>query len=488
MKEVMNKKKSIYVYLLLIIIFGSFLRIYNINYDDFWSDEMASFWISDPTISFNETLLRAFSSNWMVFYEICLKYFHSLLGYEVNISRYFSFFISVLSLISFGFLLSRITKMQSVMLGLFILSINIYHIKYSIELRSYIFAFFLVTIFIYLNFRNNNSGKKLNISHLLGINLITILMLFCHPFTLLVVGSFIAFELLKFFKNKKINFYNLVLTLSLTITTIFFLIIYFKTTLKIIDPNFLKGISPDWLLQVKPSFYTNFYFSTFFGSRILGLIHLLILLFCIYKFKKSLINEFNVYTFFVILIFLTYFIPLLFGYIFDPILLDRFIFFVLIPIICLLSHFILLIKSKLIKYSFLFLICLTTFLNHLFFENTFKQFYTNIYHTKPQVKKALQSINESNIKFFTFKRDDRWLTNTNDIYENYLIKYLDNLNYDLKYFGYGENNNKPEKIWVLYFKDITELEFEVPNNFIDYEIKEKREFNRLNLFKLNISN
>ena len=167
---------------------------------------------------------------------------------------------------------------------------------------------------------------------------------------------------------------------------------------------------------------------------------------------------------------------------------DRYIFFVLIPIICLLSHFILLIKSTLIRYSFLFLICLTTFLNHLYFKNTFKQFYTNIYHTKPQVKKALQSINESNIKFFTFKRDDRYLINTNVIYENYLIKYLDNLNYDLKYFSYEEINNKPEEIWVLYFKDITELEFEVPNNFIDYEIKEKREFNRLNLFKLNISN
>ena len=153
MKEVMNKKKSIYVSLLLIIIFGSILRIYNINYDDFWSDEMASFWISDPTISFNETLIRVFGSNFMVFYEICLKYFHFLLGYEVNISRYFSFLISVLSLISFGFLLSRITKIQSVMLGLFILSINIYHIKYSIELRSYIFSFLLVTIFIYLNLK-----------------------------------------------------------------------------------------------------------------------------------------------------------------------------------------------------------------------------------------------------------------------------------------------------------------------------------------------
>ena len=164
---------------------------------------MVSFWVSDPSISFKETLIRIFSSNWMIFYEICLKYFHYLFGYEVYVSKYFSFFLSILSLISFGLLLSKITKIESVILGLFILSINIYHIRYSIELRSYIFSFFLVTLFIYLAFKHTSINQKTNILNLFILNLIAILMLFCHPFTLLVVGSFVVFELSKFYKKKK---------------------------------------------------------------------------------------------------------------------------------------------------------------------------------------------------------------------------------------------------------------------------------------------
>ena len=83
------KKNKLNILLFGILVFGAILRSYNINFNDLWSDEMVSFWVSDPNISFKETLLRLFSSNWMVVYEISLKYFHSLFGYDVYISRYF---------------------------------------------------------------------------------------------------------------------------------------------------------------------------------------------------------------------------------------------------------------------------------------------------------------------------------------------------------------------------------------------------------------
>ena len=134
--------KSKLFYIILIILIGSFIRVYNINYNDFWSDEMVSFWVSDPSISFKETIERIFSSQFMVLNEILLKYFHLIFGYDVNISRYFPFFISVLSLLSFVILLLKITNVNAAIFGLFIISINIYHIAYSIELRSYILTFF----------------------------------------------------------------------------------------------------------------------------------------------------------------------------------------------------------------------------------------------------------------------------------------------------------------------------------------------------------
>ena len=206
MKSIIIKKNLLNLTIVFLIIFASFIRIYNINYNDLWSDEMVSFWLSDPTIPLDETLSRIFSSNWMVFYEITLKYFHLAFGYDVHISRYFSYCVSILSLIAFTFLLKKITSKESLLLGLFILSINIFHIKYSIELRSYIFAFLLTIIFIYLNFNKKNLQNKKNTYRSFGILLLALITLFCHPYTILVIGSFIVFKLLEFVKNKKINY------------------------------------------------------------------------------------------------------------------------------------------------------------------------------------------------------------------------------------------------------------------------------------------
>ena len=152
-----DKKLNIHdLYILIFfVIIGTLPRLYNINFDDLWSDEMFSYWISDPDLSFKETLVRQFSTNWMILYEILLKYFHLLFGYEIYISRYFSLTLSVFSIIIFYFLLNEITSKKSLILGLLILSVNIFHIKYSIELRSYILCFFLVTLYIYLSFKNH---------------------------------------------------------------------------------------------------------------------------------------------------------------------------------------------------------------------------------------------------------------------------------------------------------------------------------------------
>ena len=102
-----RKKLQSLFFLLILIVFGSFLRIYNINYDDMWSDEMISFWTSDPTIPLIETFKRIFSSQLMVSYEILLKFYHYLFGYDVYTSKYFSSLISVISLLLFYNLIKK---------------------------------------------------------------------------------------------------------------------------------------------------------------------------------------------------------------------------------------------------------------------------------------------------------------------------------------------------------------------------------------------
>ena len=46
--------KSVYI-LFLIILAGIFFRVYNVNFDDLWIDEIATFWISNPEYSINES-------------------------------------------------------------------------------------------------------------------------------------------------------------------------------------------------------------------------------------------------------------------------------------------------------------------------------------------------------------------------------------------------------------------------------------------------
>ena len=478
------KKNKLNIFLFGIFVFGTILRSYNVNFNDLWSDEMVSFWVSDPNISFKETLLRLFSSNWMVVYEISLKYFHSLFGYDVHVSRYFSSLISLFSLIYFAILLRHISNEKSQLLGFFLLSINIYHIAYSIELRSYILTFLLVTIFIYLNFKNKKSETNLNNLFLLKINFVLIIMLFCHPFTLLVPGSLVVFKIIEVINYKKINRQEILFIISLVITSCVFLIIYFQTTMKIMDPSIFKGISPDWMWQVKPSFYTNFYFSKFFGSRLLGIIYLATLLYCLFRFRKKIIKEFDIYAFFIILIFISYLVPLCFGYLFNPILIDRYIFFILIPIICVISYFIFYIEPIIVRYFIISLICLLTFFNNLFFESSFKQFYTDIYPGKHEIKKTLKYISNQSYKDFTFKRDDRYSINTNIIYENYLINYLKKINSNSKYFSFKKKSELPSKFWLIYITDTTDEIFKVPKKFENYYLLESKKFNRVEVHLL----
>ena len=313
-------------------------------------------------------------------------------------------------------------------------------------------------------------------------------MILSHPFTLIVIGSYVIFHLFKFLKNKKIDRDTLAIIVSLCSVSLLFLIFYLKTTLSALSSTgIISGLSQNWLTQVDLGFFTNFYFSKFFGSRILGLIHLSILIFCIVKFWRKLMFDFDIYMFFVILLFSSYFFPMAYGFLFKPIMLDRYIFFVLIPIICILSNFIFQIQSNKAKVFFLILICLGSFVNHILYESSFKKFYTEIYPSKPQVKNTLKTIDKSDVKKFTFKEDNRYSINTNLIIENYLIKSIKSLSLNIDYFSYDRiKEDNPDTIWIIYLKDTRVEKFKIPEQLKNYKIVKKIYFNRVELYMLSI--
>ena len=80
-----NLYKNEIIFVTLIILFGLLLRAYNINFNDFWSDEMVTFYLSNPNLNLTETIKLIFETNLMVSYELILKFFHKILGITLNI-------------------------------------------------------------------------------------------------------------------------------------------------------------------------------------------------------------------------------------------------------------------------------------------------------------------------------------------------------------------------------------------------------------------
>ena len=143
----------------IILIFGIIFRIYNLNIESFWIDEMVTFWVADPNISIHETLARNIDSDLHLFFNFFLKVYFNFTSYEVNLARYVPAALSILSIISITYLSIIIDSKNSVFL-IFLTSFNIYLIKYAQELRSYSLIVFLTSVSLIFFFKIIDESYK----------------------------------------------------------------------------------------------------------------------------------------------------------------------------------------------------------------------------------------------------------------------------------------------------------------------------------------
>ena len=76
-------------FFLLIVISGIILRMYNINFDDLWYDEIISFWVANPIHTTSESF--KIHNNIEVVppaFNFLLKFFFQLFSYDVSLGRY----------------------------------------------------------------------------------------------------------------------------------------------------------------------------------------------------------------------------------------------------------------------------------------------------------------------------------------------------------------------------------------------------------------
>ena len=225
-----------------------------------------------------------------------------------------------------------------------------------------------------------------------------------------------------------------------------------------------------WIDQIQLDFFINYFFSRFFGSKIMGFIYLIILFYLLVNKRKLLMNYSNKLILFLLILINSYLIPIIYGYINMPILIDRYVIFVLISIFILISILILKLDSKRIRNTILTILILSTLTNN--YIEIFKR-----KNVKPEFKKSILFMENSN--YLNYMLADNSNLN-NSFVENY-IKLNSTRKLKLKF--YNNFHNKPLKnIWVICYLPITKSNCKKPSKLNDNFIKKKNiDFNLIKL-------
>ena len=262
-----------YLFILILIFSGFYLRYINIFLEDYWIDEMIGFAQADPNLSLRETFLLIYnpdtwdkSDQTPIAFHLLLKYIYKFFGYNPDYGRIFTLFLGT-AVIPFSFLIAReINIKESSFLLCFLICSNIYFINYSQEVRPYILLLLISILNIWLFLKTANNLKDRQRFFILGFIfvLVNVLGFLTHPFFLIIIASEILYCFINIIYSKK-NFKKLIYILILS--SFFCILIQYRYIINLIYlPSF-------WLENQSIIFIMDLFFPRFFGSKIMGLIY-----------------------------------------------------------------------------------------------------------------------------------------------------------------------------------------------------------------------
>ena len=433
----LSNKNNILLVSILFILIGIFLRIYQLNFENYWLDEMLSFWVADPNLPLGDTFARHnHIEQTPILFDLFLKKYLEFFSYDPEIGRHVPLFFGVLSIPLLGILSYQVSKNNSFLLSIFLISINIYLIKYSQETRPYTLIFLLSTInliFYYKIISTNITFFKKIFFFLLFV-IFSVITLSSHPFTFILLFSQIFNSIYFFLLFRKKNY---LFFLSIPVILLIYLFINIDYIISQLSYNEYFLSHENW------KFYYNYYFSRFFGSKIMGLIYLSTLIFLIIRFRKMILFRSNNYLPLVFILFFSYLIPLFYALLKTPILTDRYIIFVLIPILILISALIFKIDNKKLKIFLLISILIPTIINN-YIEIKYRL------NTKPEFTKLLNILEKHEIKNITLLAPNLF----DEIIENYILSVKEFKNKNFKILNIDNVSSDTKMLWVICYEPV----------------------------------
>jgi len=457
------KNKIIYFFL---IFFGIFTIFYQIHFDDLWLDEMASFWIADPTLLNSETIERQMETDWHnpILFNLILKNFLKLFGYNPDFARYLPLIFGSLSLFMFGLISYQEKKNSYFLLATFLACVSIYIIKYSQELRPYslILLTSCLNIFFFMKLLKSQKLNSLEIFFFISFSVVNYSV---NPFTLIIFFSQIIYTIYRYilFQDKL----KMILLFYMIIFIFFSIFNYNYILYQITFENYMLSSDIKNVLD-------GFYFPRFFGSKIMGYLYLILLIYLIYKNRKIFFLKDNNYMFFLILIVFCYLVPLSYGIIRTPVFHDRYIIFILIPLFVLIPLLISEISNSKLKKIITSLLVLITLSNH----------YIEIFyrvHTKPEFKKTLMHIDKSDTNNIMFSIRDHYT-----LVSNYVRNIKIDQTSQFIFSSYDEKKSSIKKFWLFCYTTDPDFICDISyNNNFEFTDSQKNLFVETKLYKSN---
>lgn len=369
-KRLLFKKKNFILFILITL--GSYLIIRNFN-NSYWADEWASFYFSNP-LKLNLIIEGNSLDGSSKYYYIVLIWWNKFFGYFPESIRMFSNFFGILTMLMF-LRLSREFKLNNeyLILSLSLFVTNFFIIYYSAEARWYSLSLFLSLLNIYFYIKSLKKDK-----YLLFFILSSTLSSLINIFSSVVLLSAIIHSL--YYKNNKLFIYSLVAIFLVLI----FKLDYILIRLFDIEDKAFFGIGSPFT----KSFFIGYYFNNFFGNVVFGGLILSLVIFVIFNFNSVLLKNYKI-NFIILVIFLSYLVPLIYSYFFNPILRDRYILFIVPLIIIFLSFFVTKFNNILFRKIIVYSLIIFSLININFHK---------VYFTKPPINDALHIILNSNNK------------------------------------------------------------------------------------------
>ena len=259
-------------WLLAILICASVLRLFHLDFQSVWMDEIYTLNVSDPSLTFkqmyDEVVLR---EGFPYLYFILLRFFYAVFGYTEIVARLLSAVGGIAGVGAIYVFGKHIFNKQAGLIAAFLLAINDFHIAASQEARPYtlfvlfaIIAFYRLSVFIKEQSLKNAIWFGLAAGLMLNINFFALITLFAQGLVLLFVIAFSEKE------NRLTLFFRSVLAAAIAI--LLFLPNY-EIFLK------LMNFQSFWVPAPQADSYTLM-FREFLGNSEITWIIFMIILFC----------------------------------------------------------------------------------------------------------------------------------------------------------------------------------------------------------------